>query len=370
VTHARFPATRWARLLTKAGLSLAAAAAHGQTVVTLYGVADGGLRFDHTSIGTLRSMNSGGQSASRWGLRGSEDLGNGLKAVFVFEDGIDIGNNSNPQGPITPQTPSSPVSSSGSRVFGRQASVGLQSGYGNLRFGRDYSPYYNVWQGIDPYLDGFLGKATNVAPVGGTRLDNGVYYDTPTWLGLQAHAAYSFGESTTDSTTIATERGGDIYSLSASYTKGPVLAGYGYYHAQNATQTNAVRAHTVGGAYDLGILRLHGLFFSAKNDARTLDQRTWYGGLSVPHGAWLLLVGFAHLTVRSEAAASANFMSLGLTYALSKSTDLYTSAAHFVNGPAGAFSIQDSTSSGLYTTANVPPGFNPTSFEFGVRHRF
>jgi predicted porin len=362
--------SRWPRALSTIVLSIAGPAAVAQTAVTLYGVADGGIRFDHTAIGTLRSVISGGQSASRWGLRGTEDLGDGLKAVFIFEDGVDISDNSNPQGNITPQTPSSPVSSSGSRIFGRTASVGLQSNYGNLKFGRDYSPYYNVWQGIDPFLDGTLGKVTNVAPIGGTRLDNGIYADTPVLHGFQAHAAYSMGESTTDSPTLATKRGGDIYSMSLSYAAGPVLAGYGYYHSQNAVETNAVRAHTLGGIYDFRLLKVHVLLFSAKNDARTLDQRTYYGGMTIPHGAWQLLLGFAHLADRTANLRSANFQSLALIYSLSKRTDLYTSAAHFVNGSGGSFTIQDSGSGGLYTAANVPPGFNPTSVEFGMRFRF
>ncbi len=91
--------------------SLAASSAVAQTTtVTLYGIADGDFRIDHTSIGNLKSIGSGGEAASRWGLRGTEDLGGGLKAVFNFEQDFDLSDNSVSQGNITPTTPTSPNS--------------------------------------------------------------------------------------------------------------------------------------------------------------------------------------------------------------------------------------------------------------------
>src|SRR5580692_9879018 len=85
------------RILAAAILGGLAGGAQAQTSVTLYGIGDGNLRFDHTNIGTLKSVGSGGESGSRWGLRGSEDLGGGLKANFIFEQGFDLGDNSVPQ---------------------------------------------------------------------------------------------------------------------------------------------------------------------------------------------------------------------------------------------------------------------------------
>ena len=128
-----------------------AGAAHAQTAVTLYGIADGDFRVDHTSIGTLKSVGSGGESGTRWGLRGTEDLGDGLKATFNFEQGFDLSDNSVTQGNITPTTPTSPTSSTGSRLFSRTATVGLNStAFGEGRFGRAYTPFYVLWTSIDP----------------------------------------------------------------------------------------------------------------------------------------------------------------------------------------------------------------------------
>ncbi len=109
------------KLLALAIGTLSASAAHAQTSVTLYGIADGDFRVDHTSIGTLKSVGSGGESGNRWGIRGAEDLGNGLKAVFTFEQGFDLSDNSVSQGNVGGVTPNSPVSSTGGRLFSRTA---------------------------------------------------------------------------------------------------------------------------------------------------------------------------------------------------------------------------------------------------------
>jgi predicted porin len=128
--------------------------------VTLYGIADGDLRLDHTNIGTLKSVDSGGESGSRWGIRGSEDLGGGLKANFIFEQGIDITDNSSPQGSIGGGasggfggSSTQNHSSTGSRLFGRISQVGLAGPFGEVKFGRGYNPVFLVQATADPFAE-------------------------------------------------------------------------------------------------------------------------------------------------------------------------------------------------------------------------
>ena len=139
VARPRVPRNSMSRkLLPLAAGLLVAGAAQAQTTVTLYGIADGDLRVDHTAIGTLKSLGSGGEASSRWGLRGTEDLGNGMKAVFNVEQDFDLSDKSAPQGNIAPTTPTSPTSSTGSRLFGRRAIVGLNvATFGEVRVGRE-----------------------------------------------------------------------------------------------------------------------------------------------------------------------------------------------------------------------------------------
>ena len=111
------------------GLAFAGVAqAQSQNGVVLYGLVDGGLRFDRTNAGTLSSVAGGGASGSRLGVRGSEDLGNGMKANFVLEQGVDFSDSSVPQGDVglaTASSSSTPRTSTGGRFFGRVATVGL-----------------------------------------------------------------------------------------------------------------------------------------------------------------------------------------------------------------------------------------------------
>lgn len=363
-------------------LALAAAgAAHAQTTVTLYGIADGDFRVDHTAIGTLHSVGSGGEAASRWGLRGTEDLGGDLKAVFNLEQDVDLSNNSVPQGNITPTTPNSPTTSSGSRMFGRRAIVGLNSTtYGEVRFGREYTPFYQTWSGVDPFGAGFVGRATNYAVGNVVRYDDTMTYESPKLYGFLAKAQVRFGESTTDSVASgSTKHGGDAQSYSLSYANGPIYVGVGYISQKSAIDEpptyNPTHSETADAAYDLGFLRVSLLYFRTRNQTTTRQQS--YGlGFAVPVGAFKFLASVArvdnqyHYNNSTMKFNDANFGAFGVTYALSKRYDLYAAAAKFVNQGAAQNLIGDNSNNGLLTTTNVPAGFNPWSAQVGMRFLF
>jgi len=107
-----------------AALSLLPIAAHAQSSVTLYGLVDDGLNINTNAGGKhLYNVSSGVIQASRWGMRGTEDLGGGLKTVFLLENGFDENTGKLGQGGLE---------------FGRQAYVGLSSDYGSVTLGRQY----------------------------------------------------------------------------------------------------------------------------------------------------------------------------------------------------------------------------------------
>uniref|UniRef100_UPI00131C3FC8 porin n=1 Tax=Burkholderia sp. S171 TaxID=1641860 RepID=UPI00131C3FC8 len=106
-------------------LSLGYVVAHAQGSVTLYGIIDEGLNYTN-NVGGQKAyqMESGYAYGSRWGLKGSEDLGGGMKAVFTLENGFDLNTGNSNQG---------------GRMFGRQALVGIDAGtYGSFKMGRQY----------------------------------------------------------------------------------------------------------------------------------------------------------------------------------------------------------------------------------------
>ncbi len=362
--------------------ALFASAAHAQTSITLYGIADGDVRFDHTNIGTLKSIGSGGESGTRWGLRGTEDLGNGLKANFNFEQGVDLSDNSVTQGNVTPTTPNSPVSSTGSRLFSRTATVGLSSTqFGEVRIGRAYTPFYVLWSAVDPGGAGFVAGAQNYAVGNTSRYDNAIYYDSPKFYGVQLSGAYRFGESTTSNpATGSTKEGGNSYIGVLTYAAGPILAGYSYFVTRNATDNNKTRTQFGGAVYDFKFAKLHGLYFRTENDTN-VKVVSYGAGITVPIQAFTIFGQGARIDNRfysgNNSITQNNdtvFYGAGVSYAFSKRTDLYVSWARDKNKQNAVSVLQDASNNGLFTTgtatSNVTPGFDPYSYQFGIRHRF
>jgi predicted porin len=363
-----------------------AATAHAQTSVTLYGVADGDVRLDHTNVGTLKSLGSGGESGTRWGLRGSEDLGGGLKANFVFEQGFDLGDNSVPQGNITGATPTTNTSSTGSRLFSRIATVGLSGDFGAVRLGRDYKPTFLTYAIYEPYGAGYVATFGNIAIRNVARYDNAVFYDTPRVAGFQFNAAYAVGESTTNTSPGTPKTAGNKYGFSASYLVGSFTLAYGYGNekavATSPLLSNGLNRNTfndVSATYDFGLAKLALVGWKVK-DKLGFDVLSYFGGVTVPFGAWTFRAGAGHLDDRgaSNPAAptvkthyDANYFGAAATYSLSKRTDLYSSWSRLNIKNGGAYTITDSAAptTGLYTATNIV-GVNPWSAEVGISHRF
>ncbi len=133
--------------------------------VTLYGVVDTGVEYvsnvGANGYGLTRVPNNTATVPSRWGLRGTEDLGGGLKSIFVLESGF---------------APDTGSSNQGGRLFGRQALVGLSNQYGQLSFGRQYTMLF--WATLDSDILGpnVYGSGSLDSYLPNTRADNAVSY--------------------------------------------------------------------------------------------------------------------------------------------------------------------------------------------------
>jgi predicted porin len=372
------------KLLAIALGSLCATAASAQTSVVLYGIADAGVRVDHTTIGTLKSLDSGGESGTRWGIRGTEDLGGGLKAVFTFEQGVDIGDNSSPQGNVGGTTPNSPTSSTGSRIFSRTAQVGLSSDKaGDVLFGRAFTPFYVTWNSIDPMAGGLVGGAQNFATGNTTRFDNAIYYNSPKIAGFQLTGAYRLGESTTSNpATGSTKQGGNAGNVSLTYAAGPLLVGASWLTVKNALDNNTQRVGFIGAAYDLKFVKLDAMYFHNKNQTTTKIQ-SYAFGVTVPIQSFNIFAQVARIDNKGPGNDAqggllrnddANFIGIGGQYNLSKRTDIYTSYAKQINRGNALNVVTDAGTAGLMTTAgttaNITPGFNPWAAQVGIRHKF
>ncbi|KVC78411.1 porin [Burkholderia ubonensis] len=180
-----------------------ATAAHAQSSVTLYGLIDAGITYTNNQGGhSAWQQSTGSVNGSRWGLRGAEDLGGGLKAIFTLENGFGINNGTLKQN---------------GREFGRQAFVGLShSVYGSVTLGRQYDSVvdylgplsltgtqYGGTQFAHPFDNDNLNNSF--------RINNAVKYQSADYNGLKFGALYGFSNSS----NFANNR---AYSVGASYS--------------------------------------------------------------------------------------------------------------------------------------------------------
>lgn len=313
-------------------------AAFAQSSVTVYGVVDMGLARDDNGgvAGAKTSMDSGLQSGSRLGFKGTEDLGNGLKANFVLEMGLNADTGASDQGGL---------------AFGRQAFVGLSGDFGSINLGRQKDLTYVASEAIDPFA---VGLAGNMNRLFGTvvRRDNVATYTSTNLSGFVGSVQYGFGE------VAGNNSANRLFGLSGAYTAGPVLATLVYEKLNDATGNDATggKKLLVGGAYDFGVAKAHAAFETIKGG--TADQRVWMIGTTVPVGAGAFIADFTRKTDKAIAADNnSSQFALGYTYSLSKRTNLYTSFSRTANDAkvavnAGALGATDKL------------------INFGIRHAF
>jgi GBP family porin len=210
---------------------VAASAAHAQSAVTLYGIIDAGLAYTNNVSkggvgGPLIQATSGNINGSRWGLRGAEDLGGGLKAIFVLENGFSI--------------QSGKLAQDG-REFGRQAFVGLSSTQaGTITLGRQYDSLVDFVAPLSGTAGtfgdtGFAHPFDNDNLNHSVRMSNAVKYTSNNYSGFKFGTLYAFSNST----NFAMNR---AYSFGASYNMGPFSAAAGYLQTNGSNST----ANTAG----------------------------------------------------------------------------------------------------------------------------
>jgi predicted porin len=254
-------------LLAAALLAGFAGAASAQSSVTLYGLIDGGLRYNKVSIDNGSGASNfglayGQQSGNRFGLRGVEDIGGGSRVTFQLENGFEFGNGTLQQG---------------GRIFGRQAWIGVENNsWGYVRIGRqtNFATEY-VGIPVDPFGTGFgqlnMGAAFGVANT--DRISNAIKYQTPNMSGFQAGVGYSFatgntgvytaaaggGASTGSAYNFATQNNMRQLTLGAKYANGPiyVAASYDKIYAQESKGENAsISSWNIAGTYDFKVVKL------------------------------------------------------------------------------------------------------------------
>ncbi|QOT80978.1 porin [Cupriavidus basilensis] len=377
--------------------------AHAQSSVTLYGVADMNVEFA-SHVGAVPSaankfnagpsnnvyrMDSGGLSGSRWGLRGVEDLGNGLNSLFVLESGFNLDTGTSQQG---------------GRLFGRQAYVGMQSSQlGQLTFGRQYT---SMFEGLANFVPAAF--ATQYEPIvmltgANFREDNTIKY-TGRFGPVTALAHWSFGTGLALPTTVANGpllggngevpgqfRRDTAYGAALTYIAGPVGVAVAY-DQFNPTVSNPLNAAvlgsgnfkkaTIAASYAFGPAKIMGGYRWGQNKDQNgslleRDDLYWIGAnyQLTPALGLTLEYNYDHVKRFFANASTPNPWQVAFIadYALSKRTDVYLTTAYAKNAGLGLDSAMIAYANSLslgnsYTLASGQS--NMLGVAAGIRHKF
>lgn len=364
------------------------ASAQSSTSVTLYGTVDTAIEYvsgiwdgseKHSSVHFTNLTQSW---PSHWGLRGSEDLGNGLKAVFTLESGFNTGTGQSGQG---------------GRLFGRQAYVGLAGDWGQIAFGRQYNMLMRSMLGADILGPSAYGLGTLDSYIPNARMDNAITY-MGNFSGFKVGAAWARGrDNATGGGPAATGCGVDYTDNSACGAWSAMLgydaanwgvaAGYDVIKGSGETiptnwnrltRDQEDRRWNINGYIKFGDAKVGLIYLNRKNDAginaapigSRLGDRSdlWTLNASYQVSPAVKLDGSVNYMRFKDAdeGSKAWYYVARATYSLSKRTSVYTSVAYMNNRGLSNFSAAAGGTAGLVAER----GGNSTAVMAGLRHNF
>jgi predicted porin len=364
-------------LLALAVMGAFASAAQAQTSVTLYGILDAGLNYTNAQNAANDSVlrYTANEISSRWGIRGSEDLGGGLSATFGLENGFNLGSGAmNGAGAAAGSGASNPQAAG--KLFDRGANVGLKGGFGHVQLGRiGFSPFIDSQLAIDTNSFSNFASLNNLAFTFGSNVsganqatmmywvDNALKYTSPNFGGFTGSFLYGLGQTAGNTTRNRT------MSAGLTYVNGPIAIGAGYYDSKNApalyagvssngsalatagqiaalaaqtAATNAddsvVRATQIGGKYKFGNATVGLNWANYKNPNLSTTYNTDYWNLGFTYNitpALLLSTNYIHRQDKNLSSSNGNIYKVGVKYTMSKTVFAYADLGRATNGSTG-----------------------------------
>ncbi|QCP54043.1 porin [Trinickia violacea] len=385
------------KIIAAATITTIAGTAHAQSSVTLYGLIDAGISYVNNSTQTstksgskLYKYDDGVAQGSRWGLRGTEDLGGGLKALFVLENGFNSGNGTLGQG---------------SSEFGRQAYVGIsKDSIGSFTLGRQYSfstDYLggNYSNGGNTVAGNYGYHINDVDQLTSSRISNSVKFTSANFAGLTFGAMYGFSNQA-GAFSGAAGSSSRAYSFGANYATGAFSVGTAYTDIRfpaaatpaafstnlaNITlgsTANPIRdLHTVGlgGRYILGPATLWALWTNTHIEPISGAQTTFNayeaGGKYAFTPALTAGLGYTYMKVSDAFSGHWNQIDASVDYALSKRTDVYLltvyqKASGNLTGTTTPIQAQIGDSASSYFGTSGTNSTNQVAVRVGIRHKF
>ncbi len=313
-------------LLALAVLGAFAGVASAQSSVTMYGRLD--LSIGKNAGSSAKFMANG--SGSRLGMRGVEDLGGGMKALFNIEHRFeaDTGAQSNAQ-----------------RFWTGRSIVGLEGGFGQVVLGREYTTAFLQSQlAADPWgWDTIAASTGTVAITGGglarVRNDSSITYKV-------SGGGFTFGAQIAEASDALSSFDKKPFNFAVSYAGGPISAAFGHEEYDLAGATQKTTWNTFNGAYNLGAVKLGALIGNGKSGGPTGKHKSYLLTATAPLGAGEFRAAYGKL--KSSVVGDVNkTFAAGYHYSLSKRTTLYTDIAN-----------------------NSKAATSKTAYDVGIKHNF
>lgn len=350
------------KLIALAVAGLASSAAFAQSNVTIYGTLRPSYDFltikDATGAKTnsITAMNG---NSSTIGFKGSEDLGNGLKAIFQLESNFDLTN------------------TTGFGTNGTQDTfVGFQSNsLGTLKFGALNNVEKSIFGSYDPFAF-TIGDYNNLFTQGvDSRNTGAVYYQSPTWSGFTLHVSYGLGDNDQAYPVKDSQVGEDHtkFSIGGDYKLGGLqltaALSQGNNEAAGVSDPDS-KSQRYGAAYTFASskTKLFGVYGIDKDFKSTGSRNTWMIGAVQPvTGNVDLMADYIKAGDDDNVDTGAKNYNLGVKYKLSKRTNLQALYTYMKNDAAGEFSLD---SSDAYSTVGSWTGSKTSAFSLRMQHSF
>ena len=363
--------------VASAAAGFASAPVFAQSNVSIYGVVDQALTSQNqTNGGRVFSLKSSGYTTERLGFKGSEDMGNGMKANFVLEMGMNSnnGNLDNNNGGTNGTNPS---------LFQRLSTLGLSGAdWGSVNFGRQYTPaFINVQAPNDLFRVAGVGSIYSLTNVGITRASNSIRYDSVNMNGFTFASLYGLGDTSvagpypagvgypSTGAANAPKNLGRQAGLAVNYNNGPLMLGLGYNQlfliAPIAGNYDSQKTTALTGSYNFKVVAINAGWQENKVDNSVSDRTVWNVGATMPvFGADSVKLSYSDRHDKINANSDSKLTALGYVHPMSKRTTLYGTYAHMANDSK----INQGFLFG-YTGA-LAAGTGANGFQVGLSHFF
>ncbi len=399
----------YTQALALTGLSALCMLAAAQSSAELYGAIDAGIISESntsnpalgylpnpTNRGHLTEMKDGGVALSFWGIRGSEDLGDGLKANFALQGNFNATNG----------TAGGPNSTGATSLFNQQANVGISGAFGAIKAGRVISPIFSAFTSTDVRAGAYFGSgltavvgmnsatgsfsgANSNASIGSLYNDNALVYSSPVINGFVGSVEVTIGGVSGNATALRQSAATLTYSDPNWKFDALIYSGHdnGLIASFTPTGNNTDRLMQMGGLYTDGAWSFATAWFKGSNPSKSVagmnpallggaqtsgDLTMFSLGLGYKVSATVNLTsGYYELKDQANAGNHANMFAIGADYNFSAKTKLYLNAASVDNVGSN---MNMAPEYGVPVTAGgkgaVSQGITTTAFMIGLRQKF